>query len=190
MAKIFRFVSWIFCLRPLTWFFSKIFKNKTVLGFILEIFYLGMAILYFVLTLVGIRIITSDNPTDFAIVALVIGIPGMLMLGYGIMKYHKTDEAMSEDTFKGYEGTASYNEYDDSVTVSVGSKWKEEFTIDALIAIFTAPFQIIIRSINFLLMFRCVFNDEYVCDLAYNCHPDEDGPLKAVLIDIVNYNRY
>ncbi len=190
MAKLFRWISWIFCLRPITWFLSKVIKNKTVLGFILEIFYLGLAVLYLAFSIIGIKTISSDNYTAFYFVALIIGIPGMLMLGYGIMKYHKTEEDMSEDSFEGYKGSASYNEYNDTVSVSVSESYRERFSWEGLIAVFTAPLQVLIRTLNLFLMFRCVFDKEYICDLAYNCHPDEDGTFKTILIDIVNINRF
>lgn len=185
MATILMFVSWIFCLRPVTWLLSKIVSNKTVLGFILEIFYLALATCYLILAIAGVQAVIADISIA-AIFMLVLGALGVMSLGYGIMHYHKTDEAMSNTEHDGYEG--SYNSYSDTVTVR--EKTKESFSWEGGLAVLTSPLQVIIRFINLILMFRCIFDHEYVCDLAIGGHPDEDGALKMICIDIVNINRY
>lgn len=188
MATILMFVSWIFCLRPITWLLGKIISNKTVLGFFYEIFYLGLAVLYFFLAIGGLTALTGADVDSVgaAIFMCIVGILGTFSLGYGIFHYHKSDEDMTETTHDGYEG--SYNSTTDTVTVR--EKTKETLTGEGWLAVLTSPLQVLIRAINLLLMFRCVFNKEYICDLAYYCHPDTDGILKTIFIDIVNIHRY
>lgn len=190
MAGILYFVAGFFCLRPITWILGKIITNKKILGFLLELIYLGLAILYFLIAYAGINMLRVGNTgaedlTLPAIASAVLGILGTLSLGYGIMKYHKTDEDMSEYQDDGYEGT--YDRY--SNTLYVKEKTKETLSAYGFLAVLTAPLQIVIRSINFLLMFICFFNDDYVCDLAYGYHPDLDGILKTIFVDIVDICR-
>lgn len=192
MAGILSVVSWIFCFRPITWLLSKIIWNKKVLGFILELFYLGLSILYtvfagvMIMGVVGGGLTTVEGGSFFGMIILIaISIIALLSLGYGIMKYHKTDEDMSEFSNDGYEGT--YDFRDD--TIYVREKTKESLSYEAFWAVVTAPLQILIRAINFILVFRCFFNDDYVCDLAYSYHPDLDGVLKKIFIDIVDVSR-
>lgn len=184
MAGILNAVSWVFCLRPLTWFLEKIIKNKIVLGFLYEAIYLGLSILYFYLATTAF--VYDDGGSFLPIVITIVGILGTLALGYGLMKYHKSDYEMSYTSHDGYEGT--YNEYENKVYVKETTK--ESLTGDGFLAVLTAPLQILIRSLNFVLMFFCLFNRDLGCDLAYYGHPDCDGTLKTIFIDIFNLNRY
>lgn len=169
----------------MTWLLDKIIPNKTVLGFLLEIFYLGLAVGYLVLVVLCAGAVMLDINVG-VIIGLIIGLLGMFALGYGIMHYHKTYADMSNTEHDGYEG--SYDSYSDTVTVR--EKTKESLSWEGGLAVLTSPLQVLIRFINLILMFRCIFDSDYVCDLAIGAHPDEDGALKMIFIDVVNINRY
>lgn len=192
MATILMLTSGLFCLRPITWFLSKICRNPRVLGILLEFFYLGLAIVYSAIFWAGLSYLSADTYglAGSAIACLLIGAFGTFGLNYGILHYHKSEGEMSSIEHDGYDVSVDYDRYSDTAKVRVTERTKHELSGDALLAVLLSPLNPVIRFFNLLYSFRIFINHDYVCDLAVGVHPETHGLIKTICVDTVRISDY